>query len=67
MKSLLVFAFLFLGAQSMLMAQEPADTVQSNIQLSLLVKNDGTEYIGEIISDDGREVLIMTKAFRITI
>lgn len=48
-------------AQINLFAQEPSDTVQSNIQLSLLVKNDGTEYIGEIISDDGREVLIMTK------
>ena len=27
----------------------------------LIIKNDGGEYIGEIISDDGREILVITK------
>ena len=30
--------------------------------LRVVTKHDGTEYIGVIISDDGREVLIETKA-----
>lgn len=28
----------------------------------LVVKNDGTELIGKILSDDGREVLLLTEA-----
>ena len=30
-------------------------------KLFLIIKNDGGEYIGEIISDDGREILVITK------
>ena len=30
--------------------------------LFLVTKNDGGEYIGEIISDDGREILMVTKS-----
>ena len=30
-------------------------------KLFLIKKTDGGEFIGEIISDDGREVLILTK------
>ena len=30
-------------------------------KLFLIIKNDGGEYIGEIISDDGREILVVTK------
>lgn len=34
----------------------------SKENLLLITKNDGGEYIGEIISDDGREILIVTKS-----
>ena len=33
----------------------------SSKNLFLIIKNDGGEYIGEIISDDGREILVITK------
>ena len=39
---------------------EPSDTIKTR-QLYLLTKNDGVEYIGFILSDDGREVLIETE------
>lgn len=49
---------------------EPKNSNKSNVQestqdtnkLYLIKKTDGGEFIGEIISDDGREVLIMTKS-----
>ena len=37
-----------------------ADSLSSK-NLFLIIKNDGGEYIGEIISDDGREILVITK------
>jgi hypothetical protein len=37
----------------------PTDTAKK--QISVITKNDGTEYIGVILSDDGREVLIETQ------
>lgn len=39
-------------------AQNPAD---SSKQLYVVIKSNGTEYIGYLLSDDGREVLIETE------
>lgn len=39
---------------------QPTDTIKP--QLFQVVKNDGHEYVGEILSDDGREVLLNTTA-----
>jgi hypothetical protein len=39
----------------------PSDTLKTSVQ-SVITKHDGTEYIGTILSDDGRELLISTKA-----
>lgn len=36
------------------------DTLSSD-QLYVVTKNDGTEYIGKLLSDDGREILIETE------
>ena len=42
-------------------AQEfPADSVNGTQELHVVIKNDGTEYIGKILKDDGREMLIQT-------
>ncbi|MBI3136639.1 MAG: hypothetical protein HYZ14_18330 [Bacteroidetes bacterium] len=38
----------------------PSDTTKQ--QLFVVTKNDGTEYIGIILSDDGREILMQTEA-----
>ena len=43
-------------------AQDPVTTVESKVKkLFIVVKNDGTEFIGYIISQDEREVLIETE------
>ena len=42
-------------------AQDPADTTQSkDPKIYVVIKNDGTEFIGKILSRDAREVLILT-------
>jgi len=63
MRTLFYFAFFFLLAiPGTLMAQDhPGDTVRKDTSLYVVTKHDGTEYIGKILSDDGREVLIETQ------
>ena len=55
-------ALCFLGSQSVF-AQAPSTTAPSTDTTKyLIVKNDGVEYVGLVLSDDGREVLIETKS-----
>jgi len=42
-------------------AQTPIESEEKNENLVLIIKNSGGEYIGEILSDDGREILLITK------
>lgn len=56
MKNILFIAFL-LSNLNMLFAQ----TTQPDTNLYLFKKNDGAEYIGKLLSDDGREILILTE------
>ena len=51
---------LFLAFQIQIFSQISEEIKNKN--LVLIVKNDGREFIGEIISDDGREILVVTKA-----
>ena len=51
---------LFLAFQIQIFSQTSKEIENKN--LVLIVKNDGGEFIGEIISDDGREILVVTKA-----
>ena len=44
-----------------LFAQEPTDSSVVKIEKYIVKKHDGTTYVGELLSDDGREVLINTK------
>lgn len=44
-----------------LFSQTVEDDTTSSSALFVITKNDGTEYIGKILSDDGREVLIETE------
>ena len=53
----------FLLGSFQLHAQTPSTTAPSTDSTKyLIVKNDGNEYVGQILSDDGREVLIETKS-----
>ncbi len=52
----------FFGSQSVF-AQAPSTATPSTDSTKyLIVKNDGNEYVGLILSDDGREVLLQTQS-----
>lgn len=55
------FITLLLFGITMTAQVTPTDSSETS-DTFVVTKNDGTEYIGTIISDDGREVLIDTKA-----
>ena len=42
-------------------AQTSSENEEKKENLVLIIKNSGGEYIGEIVSDDGREILLITK------
>lgn len=53
--------FIFVGSSQESFAQNtPVDTTVS-YKIFVVVKNDGTEYVGQILKQDSREVLIKTK------
>ncbi|MBK6527824.1 MAG: hypothetical protein IPG07_21115 [Crocinitomicaceae bacterium] len=60
MKNFLVLLTSFLSFQLSYGQITESDTSKSE-QLYVVTKNDGTEYIGKILSDDGREILIETE------
>ena len=53
-----IICLIFVFFQFSIIAQD-IDSIDSK-KLVLITKNDGGEFIGEIISDDGREILLMT-------
>ncbi|MCK5135595.1 MAG: hypothetical protein KAR19_07390 [Bacteroidales bacterium] len=59
---LLLIAMLLNGLTGIITAQDSVYVEQSNVQkLFIVIKNDGTEFIGYIISRDEREVLLDTE------
>ena len=60
MKNTITFLILVLFAFQV-SAQTSTETEEKNENLVLIIKNSGGEYIGEIVSDDGREILLITK------
>ena len=42
-------------------AQTPSETEEKKENLVLIIKNSGGEYTGEIVLDDGKEILLITK------
>ncbi len=60
MKKILLIAFLLCNIGG-LIAQNSPNTSVTDTNLYILTKNDGSEYIGKLLSDDGREVLIQTE------
>jgi hypothetical protein len=59
---LLPLSFCFFGSLQV-QAQTPSTTAPTTDTTKyLVVKYDGNEYVGLILSDDGREVLIETKS-----
>jgi len=58
MKNLIAFSFMVFLSTVNLFAQE--NTYYSDSSKYLVTKTDGTQYIGYILADDGREVLILT-------
>ncbi len=55
----IVFLLLFFCGLNAHAQQQPSDTAIK--EYFLVKKNDGAEYVGEVISDDGREILLLTK------
>jgi len=53
---------LFLAFQIHIKGQTNNEFENKEDQLFLIKKNNGIEIIGKIISDDGREILIITKS-----
>ena len=51
-----LFAFFLVITCSLKAQQNPTDT-----NTYVVVKNNGAEYIGKILNDDGREILLETK------
>lgn len=60
MKKLLILLTLFLGFSMISSAQTDPQVKDST--LYLVVKTDGGEFYGYILSDDGREILLMTRS-----
>ena len=62
-KILLVLFILGISV-SQIQAQNITSEVQDTVKKEFYVikKSDGAEYVGEVISDDGREVLVLTKS-----
>ena len=60
MKNTITFLILVLFAFQV-SAQTSTENEEKNENLVLIIKNSGGEYIGEIVSDDGREILLITK------
>jgi hypothetical protein len=60
MKKILLILFLLCNLSSLL-AQNAQNSNVTDTNLYILTKIDGTEYIGKVLSDDGREVLILTE------
>ena len=60
MKNTITFLILVLLAFQV-SAQTSTEKEEKNENLVLIIKNSGGEYIGEIVSDDGREILLITK------
>lgn len=57
-----ILVFLFIGIFScQLNAQVPANSSSTDTNTYVITKSNGTEYIGKVLSDDGREVLISTE------
>ena len=52
----------FFGSQSVFAQAPSTATPSTDTTKYLIVKNDGTEYVGLIILDDGREVLLQTQS-----
>ncbi|MCB0395077.1 MAG: hypothetical protein KDD36_00395 [Flavobacteriales bacterium] len=63
MKKLLFLTYLMLTAFGSVFAQDDyADTTNGKAyELYVVIKNDGTKYVGKIISDDARELLLETE------
>jgi hypothetical protein len=61
MKRLLLLAILFLNSISALIAQENTTGKLDTASTYIVEKNDGTEFVGKILSKDAREVIIRTK------
>lgn len=60
-KFVFCFALFFLLCNSIFCQHEQADTTKNAKEIFVIIKSDGSELIGEIISDDGREVLLLSR------
>lgn len=59
---LFCFLLLFTLNNTVFAQDQQMDSTKKEKEIYVLIKNDGTELIGEILSDDGREVLMLTRS-----
>ncbi|TNE53302.1 MAG: hypothetical protein EP338_12265 [Bacteroidetes bacterium] len=60
MKRIFLLLLLALYSNQLLLSQ--ADSLNADTTVYLVEKSDGTKYIGKILKDDGREILLDTRA-----
>ena len=61
-KHVLFILFIGLVSSFSVNAQEPTDTTSTNTAKVIVTTNDGKERVGVILSDDGREILLLSES-----
>ena len=56
------FMLVFTLNNNVFAQKESIDSTKTKKDIYVIIKNDGNELVGEILSDNGREVLILTKS-----
>lgn len=60
-KVAIIFTMILMLNNNIFGQKEQIDSIKTKKEVYVVIKNDGSELIGEILSDDGREVLLLTK------
>ena len=59
---LLFLLFVLLSSPTFIISQSDDYVDQQDTNLVLVIKSDGNEFVGRILNDNGREILLLTKS-----